>query len=159
MQSPANPLYIGFCLFSSDVISNFLERSDGDLSLLKEVWVAEPSLAVVKLFSKTASWVAKQKDNSRLCADVWLESLHPHCLQTLPCAGVCPEQESSALTATRVSTLAHVKKIPVCFICLHLKISILNKVFSPPNKSPTDMRGNSNNFFKKMFSSGKILSC
>lgn len=101
MQSPANPLYIGFCLFSSDVISNFLERSDGDLSLLKEVWVAEPSLAAAKLFSKTASWVAKQKDNSRLCADVWLESLHPHCLQMLPCAGVCPEQESSALTATQ----------------------------------------------------------
>lgn len=101
MHSPANPLDTGFCLFSSDVISNFLEHSDGDLSLLKEAWTAEPSLAAANLFSKTASWVAKQKDNSHLCADVWLESLHLLRLQMLPCARVCPEQELSAPTATQ----------------------------------------------------------
>lgn len=101
MHSPANPLDIGFCLFSTDVISNFLEHSDRGLSLLKEVWIAQPSLAAAKLFSKTASWVAKQKDNSRLCGGVWLESLHlPH-LQMLPCARVHPEQELSAPTVTQ----------------------------------------------------------
>lgn len=55
MHSPANPLDIGFCLFSSDVISNFLEHFDRDLSLLKEVWIAEPSLAAAKILSKRAS--------------------------------------------------------------------------------------------------------
>ena len=101
MHFPANPLDIGFCLFSSDVVPNFLEHSDRDLSLLKEVWIAEPSVAAAKLFSTTASWVAKRKDNSHFCADVWLESLHLLRLQMLPCARVHPEQELSALTATQ----------------------------------------------------------
>lgn len=55
MYSPANPLDIGFCLFSSGVVSYLLRHFDGDLSLLKELWIAEPSLAAAKLFSKTAS--------------------------------------------------------------------------------------------------------
>lgn len=106
MHSPANPLNIGFCLFSSDVVSNFLEHSDKDLSLLKEAWIAEPSSAAAKLFNKTASWVAKQKGNSRLCGDGWLESLHLLRLQMLPCARVRPKQELSAPAATQAFNLS-----------------------------------------------------
>lgn len=106
MRSPANPVDIGFCLFSSDVVSNLLEHSEGDLNLLKEVWIAEPSLAVAKLFSKTTSWVAKQKANAHLCADVWLESLCLLRLQMLPCARVCPERGLSAPAATEGSNLS-----------------------------------------------------
>ena len=116
MQSPANPLNIGFCLFSNDVISNFLEHSGSDLSLLKEVWIAEPSSAAVKSFNKTASWAAKQKDSSRLRADVWLESLHLLRLQMLPCARMPPEQELLALTVTQGFDLSSCEDICVLYL-------------------------------------------
>lgn len=71
MRSPANPLDIGFCLFSSDVTSARLEGALWQrLEFMSKSLGSRAKLSCRQVLGQTAGQAAKQKGNSCLCAAV-----------------------------------------------------------------------------------------